>query len=352
MPTIKDVARVARVSVATVSATLSGKSYVSPELKTRVLEAVAKLDYAPNSVASGLKRGRMNLIGLIVPDITNPFHTEIVRAVQDRAQARGYAVLLVDSEQSPDRETELLKLMRSHGAAGIILCPTATEEHYGSLTNLIGQMPLVALDSPLGGAVYDTILLDNAEAGRLAAEHILGFGHRRVGAVIGPPGYHPSAERLRGFEKALNDAQIPSAPELIETGHFRQKEGYDACERLLAARERPTALFVANNQMLIGVMRALAFQGLHCPDDLSVVSIDDFPWASAFTPKLTVVRQPIEEMASLAVEMLLRRIDNIEQIPVRQATVAPKLEVRSSCAAPAVGTARGQRRSRIGAHRF
>ena len=340
MPTMKDVARVADVSIATVSASLSGASYVSPLLKQRVLDAVEALGYATNSVASGLKRGRLNLIGLVVPDITNPFHTEIVRAVQDRARQAGYAVLLVDSEQDAAREITLLKLMRSHQAAGIVLCPTGDDEHYRGLFKWVGPIPVVAVDSTVGANHYDTVVLDNEAAARLATAHIIRLGHRRIAAIVGPPHFFPSRERLAGFEKTLREALLPVDRSMIKSGHFRQEDAYHACQALLTAPRRPTAIFVANNQMLIGVMRALADRNLRCPDDLSIVSIDDFPWASAFMPKLTVVSQPIDRMAQLAIDILLARIGG-DHAPTRREVLAPELKVRSSCATPAGMDVRG-----------
>ena len=334
MPTMKDVAKAARVSLATVSATLSGSAYVSPELRGRVLEAVDALGYAPNSVASGLKRGKTSLLGLIVPDITNPFFTEFVHHVQRDARRAGYSVLLGASDQDVGREAELIRLMRSHQAAGTILCGTGDVGDYGRLARDIGRMKLVMADNAPAGIGVDTVVLDNARAAELATRHILGFGHRLVATMAGPEHQVPGQERLDGFLATMAAAGLSVGADFIRRGAFRQEEAFSQCRELLALAPRPTAIFVANNHMLIGVMRAVAAAGLAVPRDISVASIDDFPWAAAFVPALTTVRQPIEAVAEAALALLVARIEGDGHEP-RRRVLAPELIVRGSCAPPA-----------------
>ncbi len=334
MTTMKDVARVAKVSVATVSSALSGASYVSPELKDRVGAAVRELGYAPNSIASGLKRGTTRVIGLIVPDITNPFFTELIQSVQRGARQAGYSVLLCDSEWDVERELSLIRMMRAHLAAGTILCPTGTDGCYDTILDAIGPMALVTVDSGLPPTVgFDAVQLDNGLAGRLATRHIIAAGHRRIGMMTGPSHLLTARGRLDGFLAAMRDAGIAPDPELIRDGGFCEDGAFRACQDLLAMVSQPTAIFVANNQMLIGVMRAVAAAGLSCPRDISVAAIDDFPWAVAFTPSLTTVRQPVTRMAAAALDMLLARLAGRATEP-RRLVVDPELVVRNSCAPP------------------
>jgi LacI family transcriptional regulator len=330
MATMRDVAKAAGVSIATVSATLSRAAYVSPELQARVNAAVELLGYERNSMASGLKRGQTSLIGLIVSDVTNPFFTELVDHVQNAARHAGYSVLLGISDHDPAREAELLRLMRSHQAAGTILCPAGdAADGVGPL----GRMRLVAVDNAAPALGVDTVELDNRRAAALAARHCLDLGHRRIAVVAGPARQYVSRERLAGFEAALADEGAPLAPDLLLNGEFRLEEAYRAAQALLAQESLPTAIFVSNNLMLIGVMRALAEAGLSVPRDMSVVSIDDFPWASAFQPALTVVRQPVAEMAGAALARLLARLSG-DDSPPDHARLAPELVIRGSCAAP------------------
>ena len=345
MTTMKDVARVANVSLATVSSTLSGATYVSPELKERVRAAVKQLGYAPNSVASGLKKGITSLLGLIVPDITNPFYTSLVHSVQRRARQSGYSVLLCDSEFDADRELSLLQLMRSYRAAGTILCPAGATEVYGSLEEDVGSMAVVTVDHIVPVQGFDSVVLDNRLAAHMATEHIIGFGHRRIGTVTGPQHLLPAQRRLDGFRDAMEDAGLELDPTLVREAGFREDEAVHACRALLALPRPPTALFVANNQMLIGVMRAIAAAGLSCPRDISIAAIDDFPWAVAFTPALTTVRQPVDEMAAAALEMLLDRISG-PGAAAQRLVMAPELVVRDSCAAPSPSARQSSRSGR------
>ncbi|MBE7202870.1 MAG: LacI family DNA-binding transcriptional regulator [Parafilimonas terrae] len=333
MATMKDVAGAAGVSIATVSATLSGAAYVSPELKARVNAAIDRLGYQPNRMASSLKRGRTSLIGLVVSDITNPFFTELVHCIQSGAQEAGYSVLLGVSGHDAERERELLRLMRAQQAAATIFCPAGSADDYGPERLQAGPMKLVAADNISPDMGCDAVGLDNRKAARLAAEHILSFGHTRIGMVAGSAHQHVGQERLAGFRSALQAAGVGFEPERVEAGSFRIEEAQRACKVLLARPSPPTALFVANNLMLIGVMQALAEAGLRVPEDISVASIDDFPWAAAFQPALTVVRQPIEAMAAAALGLLLKRLEEPDAPPAER-TFEPELVVRRSCAPP------------------
>lgn len=332
MATMKDVARAAGVSIYTVSAALSGSAPVSPELRARVNKAVKALGYERNSLARGLRQGTSSLIGLIVSDVTNPFFTEIVDCIQTEARQNGYSVLLGISGHDVAREAELLRLMRSHQAAGTIIGPAGGARDYRADELASGRMKTVAIDNAFASLGIDAIALDNRKAASLAVAHLLDLGHERIAMVGGVAEQHVARERLAGYRETLRRRGIAFVPSLVERGNFRLEDGYVACKKLMRLAPRPTALFVANNLMLIGVMRALGDLGLRVPQDISVCSIDDFPWASAFQPGLTVVQQPIAEMAGAAFRALAGRLDGADGPPVRQ-LFAPHLIVRQSCAA-------------------
>ncbi len=333
MPTMKDVAKRAGVSIATVSAVLSGAAFVSPPLKVKVEEAIVALGYARNAMASGLKRGHSQLIGLVVPDITNPFFTSFVDHVQKAADAAGYSVLLGLTDNDSKREPAALNLMRSHQAAGTILCPTGDAANYAQIGKSTGGMKLVLSDNATDQTDVDTVVMDNALAAELAARHILSFGHSKIGVVAGPGYQYVASRRYNAFEQALKLKSVTLEPSLVAHGGFRELEAHAAAGRLLMGPARPTAIFVANNLMLIGVMRAIADLALRVPEDVSVVCIDDFAWAAAFQPTLTVVRQPIAQMAGLAFARLLERIAGDTSKPDRQ-ELAPELVIRQSCGRP------------------
>ena len=176
-------------------------------------------------------------------------------------------------------------------------------------------MKIVAIDNAAAGIGIDTVALDNRRAAALAVEHLLGLGHRRIATVAGLAHQYVSQQRLYGYEETLESQGIKVRSDFVSHGNFRVEDAYHSCRRLLDLPESPTALFVANNLMLIGVMRALSEAGVKVPRDMSIASIDDFPWAAAFQPALTVVRQPIADMASTAFELLMKRLEGDEREP-------------------------------------
>jgi LacI family transcriptional regulator len=251
-------------------------------------------------------------------------------------------VLLADSEQDVGQELSHLRLMRNYRAAGTILCPTGAGSDYTTLERDLGAMTVVAVDHILPGHRHDSVTLDNTAAGEVATRHIVEHGHWRVATIAGPLHLQPAVDRLRGFENVLQAAGITLDPALILNGAFREEGAFTACRMLLARPDRPSALFVSNNQMLIGAMRAIAMAGLRCPDDISVTAVDDFPWAAAFTPALTTVRQPVDAMAQAALKLLLERLAGVAG-PARTVVLQPDLVVRNSCAKPRDQADRGSR---------
>lgn len=337
MATMKDVARLANVSVATVSATISGKKYVSPALKERVQQTISELKYRPSVVASQLKLGRTSLIGLIIPDISNPFYTDIVANVQACARAENLTVMLGISDQEPEREQEIIEFLSAQHAEALIICSCGYGgESANALENASRLMNLVLVDAIPAGVNADTVTLDNFAAGRLATEHALSYGHQDIAIITGPPSATSSEERLKGYIFAMREAGLAPNPRLQHDGAFRIEEGYEAAMTLLNDSARPSAIFVCNNLMLIGVMRAISDKGLTVPNDISIVSIDDFPWASAFSPAITTVRQPTSDMGTAAFELVKKRLDNSDMLPVHK-VFEPELITRASCAAVSDG---------------
>jgi LacI family transcriptional regulator len=331
MATMKDVARLAGVSIATVSATVNRSAFVSPELRRRVTDAIQNLGYAPDGVARSLKRGRTQLVGLIVADITNPFFTELVHVVEAAIQDAGYSVLLCDTDESFEKERDYLRILRTHRVDGVILAPTGQPSDYADFQSVEDRLPLVLVDRALAELNADTVTVDNFAAAFDITAHLLDLGHRDVATIAGPGHLTSGQERLRGFRTALEQRGIPLRENFVRSGSFREEEAMAAALDLLSGPERPSAIFAANSHMVIGVMRAISQLKLNCPRDISIAGIDDFPWANAFTPRLTVVRQPVAEMATAAVRLLLeRRKDDGDRPPVHQ-VLKPTLVVRDSC---------------------
>ncbi|MBK8160267.1 MAG: LacI family DNA-binding transcriptional regulator [Rhodospirillaceae bacterium] len=329
MATMRDVADEAEVSVATVSACVSGRRFVSPALKARVERAIATLGYQPDGIARSLRTGSTDLIGLVIPDITNPFFTEFVHGVELMAKAYGYATILADSNYDIAAEAKMMSLMRQQRVDGLILCPAGSRSDY-RFDGWSRDIPVVIVDNAWDDTPFDTITLDNVVAGLETTRHILQQGHRDIAIIAGPKGNHTSDERLQGFERAMGSAKLRLQPDFIRHADFREAGGYREAQALIDLKRRPSAIFVANNNMLIGVMRALHDRGLKAPDDMSVASIDDFPWAGAFRPGLTTARQPVGEMAQHALRLIRKRAFEEEVSPREQVMLPAQLIVRDS----------------------
>lgn len=333
-PTIQDVARAAGVSIATVSATLNRSAPVSPELAERVRQAVRDVDYHPNAVARSLKKGRTSTIGLIVPDITNPFFTAVLESVERTAQARGYSVMLCNSDFDLTKERKQFDLLRSRMVDGFILASLGEGQ---DIRHLLAerQLPLVQFDRTVTGLDTDCVLVDSEGGTREAIGHLIQLGHRRIGIVSGPAELTPSAQRLAGYAAALREAGIPYDPDLVGLSEFRRQEGQAAAHALLRRAPDVTAIFGAGNMLAIAVMLALREAGLRCPEDISVAGFDDFEWADVFHPRLTVVAQPAAEVGQEVVRLLLDRAETPgETLPPRRVVLATRLIIRDSTTMP------------------
>ena len=339
MATIKDVAKAARVSVATVSAVVNGTKYVSEALANRVRNTIERTGYHPHGIARSLKSGSTQTIGLIITDITNPFFTAVARSIEDAAHAAGYTVMLCNTDEDITKETAYLRIMRSRYVDGLILATAGDAKAYRSFQAGL-PTPVVLLDRVIRGLALDAVVVDNASATRRAIEHLIGLGHRRVALITGLPHLSTSRERLRGYVEALRANGIEPTADYVVQGNFRVREAYVATKILLGRSTRPTAIFASNNLMAIGLLKAARDLGLRCPEDLSVASFDDFEEASLFSPGLTTVAQPTEAIGRKAVELLLRRInDRAHAGPSELAMMEAQLKVRGSCGPPCVAQA-------------
>ncbi len=337
---LKDVARVAGVSVSTVSRVLTGSPLVNAETRTRVQQAMDSLQYCPSRVARRLRRdsSRANLIGLIVPDIQNPFFAELVRGVEKVAQQHGYMVFLGNTDEDGEKEREYVQLMRAESVDGLILPPSSDlHEMVAKLTS--AGLPIVCVDRRLPDVLVDTVVADNEQGAYMATNHLLRTGHRRIGFIGGRAHLSTSAERLAGYTRALQEHGVSFDAALVRDGDSRQGSGSALTRALLtrdvpadADHEPPTALLVGNNLMTLGALETIHLMGLRIPDDVAIVGYDDMPWALALNPPLTAVRQPGFEMGERAAELLLQRLDD----PGRDTTVVtlqPTLIARQSCGA-------------------
>ncbi|HEX6557650.1 MAG TPA: LacI family DNA-binding transcriptional regulator [Ktedonobacteraceae bacterium] len=332
--TIKDVAAHAGVSVATVSAVINRNKYVSPNLAQRVQESITALGYERNSLAQSLKKQTSQTIGLIVSDITNPFFTSVVRGVENVANARGYSLILGNSDEDLKKEMSYMHLLESKRADGLIVAFTLGNHEY-LRSWPAHRLPLVGIDRlPDDDVSIDAVLIDNVAGARHAVEHLIALGHERIGIVTGIAGITTTEERLIGYQRALAAHGIPLDPALIVEGNSRIDGGERAALQLLTREAvRPTALFVTSGLMIISALQAINQLGLRCPEDIALVGFDDFEWASVMYPRLTTVSQPTYEIGQKAAQLLFERLENRDAAP-QVIRLQPQLIIRESSGAP------------------
>jgi len=338
------VARAAGVSVATVSYVLNaGPKPVSAEKRRRVLEAVAALAYRPNAIARSLRARRTNILGLVVPDSANPYFARLARAVGEAAAGRGFQVVVCNAAEDVTREAEQIETLLRLQVDGLVWVP-ADVSGEGERAQVPG-VPTVQLDRALAKAdgAADVIEADNVLGGRLAAEHLIELGHRRVAFLSGPAAHRHTVERLAGAREALGSVGMTP---LVAHGDFGYQSGYEAARTWcgLPAKRRPTAIMCANDAMAVGVLCAAAELGLAVPGQLSVTGYDDIAQARFTVPPLTTVAQPLDAMADEAIERLLLRVERVVKraeppTPARRVH-AVQLIVRASTGLPDSGQSR------------
>jgi len=330
--TIKDVAKRAGVAISTVSAVLNRSAPVSEDTIARVEAAVAEIGYTPHGAAQSLRSGRSRLIGLVVPNVANPHFAAVAREVENVCLNAGYTTVVYSTGQDAERESQVLTMMRVQRVAGLIVIPTRSDKAHGAaLVNQI-HVPTVLLDMYVEGLPYDVIKTDNVEAGRLATEHLLALGHRRIGIIVGIPGLATSDDRHAGYRKAFADRGLTPDPALALPGDFDQTVAHNAALELLKGKNRPTAIVTISNMMTVGLLFAIRELGLKVPGDISLVGIDDLEFADLLDPKPTVITTPILAMARLSIIKLLSQLDGRERSTGTWDVHTPKLVVRQSAA--------------------
>ncbi|HMD87325.1 MAG TPA: LacI family DNA-binding transcriptional regulator [Terriglobia bacterium] len=345
--TMHDVARLARVSVTTVSTIVNGRGGVSPELTRRVEDAISTLDYHPNEVARSLKVNRTFTLGVVVPDVSNFFFNTILQVVETRARRHGYSVVLCDSHEDPAEERDLLRMLISRRADGILLASAQSELAESSLARR--RPPIVCFDREPVGFKGMIVVIDNVKASYQATRYLIELGHRRIATIAGPETTLTGSGRLEGYRKAVQEAGISIREGYIRPGGFSMEGAYDAAVEILRLPDPPTAVFAANNRMNLGLMRALKDIGLACPQDVSVCGFDDFDWSDLFTPQLTMIVQPTLQIGEVATEMLLQAINASDQQHERsegnRVVLQAELRVHESTAPPADCSAHRQSNS-------
>ena len=333
--TMRDVARLAGVSTSTVSAVLNASVPVSPARKKRVMDAMTALDYHPDAIARGLKTGKTNAIGVVVPDITNAFYPEVVRGVEDAARRAGYAVLLCDSNENASNEDAHLATLFSRRVDGVLLACCANSTAYATMVRR--RFPVVFVDRIPPGAAEGTVSSDNLQAGYAATRHLLELGHQRIAMLAGNTALSPHHDRLEGFRKAMQESHLPIRDEYLACGDVQIENGIEATQRLLKLVAPPTAIMVSNNKLLLGVLQSLDENKIPVPQQVSILGFDDFVWNRYFSPSITSIAQSSYEMGRRSFELLLQIMHRKkgERVPEKHIRLAVELRLRNSTGPPA-----------------
>lgn len=322
-------AKRAGVAVSTVSRVLNRSGYVSPGTRKKVLEAVKEMNYEPNQVARSLVGKDSKTIGLILPDIMNPFFPALARGVEDAARRYGFAVILGNTDNEAKHQEAYLRTMQQKQVDGIII--TGTNVCDRMVQQLLQQgMKILLIDRPMQVEGVDLVACDNIAGALKATTCLLELGHRNISFISGPLALGPAKDRLEGYRRALHTYGIPFRNEYVAEGDFRYERGYEAMQELLTLPELPTAVFASNDLMAIGAIKAIEKAGLQVPGDISVVGYDDIMLASLFKPALTTVIQPCYRMGAAAAELLIKRITGEERGGPQQIIFTPALAIRET----------------------
>lgn len=331
--TLRDVGRRAGVSAMTVSRVINGRHGVDAETQKKVEAAIADLDYVPNRIARGLISQKTETIGLIVPDVVNPFFGPVVRGAEAAARRAGYRVLLCNSEGDLRLEREYIDDLVSHRVEGLLLAPANDETRHSVFPLLRGGFPLVLIDRALPESDCDLIVSDSASGARRLVEHLIAIGHREIAHISDAEDTSTGRERLRGYREALIGAGLSFRDELVFRTTVDQIGGYRATQEVLALDGLPTAIFTVNNMTAVGAMQALRERGMSVPEDMGLVCFDDVEHLAVLSPFLTVIDQPAETFGSLGAQLLIERITGKAGPRSRRIVLQTDLIVRYSCGA-------------------
>lgn len=330
--TIYDVARAAGVSYSTVSRVLNGFEYVKAETRRKVLEAADRLGYVANLQARSLAGGRSNIIGLLVPTLDNGYVSEIARGIDEELARANYELMLYSTHRQRSKESLFVNTIANGLTDGLLLMvPLIPAQYLQALRDR--DVPYVLIDQNDPEHLSHVVDSTNYQGAYEATEYLIQQGHSKIAHITGLKELSSARERLDGYKSALEARNLPYCDAYVVDGDFREPKGYEAMQALLQLEDPPTAVFAANDLSAFGAMEAIRDAGLNIPHDISIVGFDDIPQASIVTPKLTTVRQPLDQMGQVAVQMLLERINNPDS-PLRRTTLATRLIIRESVRPP------------------
>jgi len=333
-PTIKDIAKIARVSIPAVSMALRGHTRIGQETRQRILRIARRLNYQPNFVARSLVIRKTNTIGLIITTILNPFYPELAKGIEDKAMELGYNIILCSTNYDLKLEKYFINILRSKGVDGIIF--SSVEAHDPNIRPLIqDHFPFILVNRRVHNRLLnkriDTITLDNFLGGSMAVEHLYKLGHRRIGIVAGDLRISTAIERLEGAKKFFEKVGLGFEESLLIDAHFSKELAYQATQEFMSLKNPPTAISAQNDYMALGVREAILDSGLRIPEDVALIGFDNISISGLKGIEMTTIGQKRYEMGTLAVEMLVEKIEKGDTQKVNHIMLEPEIIVRNSC---------------------
>ena len=326
---LRDVARQAGVSVGTVSNVLNRPDVVSPKTLERVQKTIAELGFVPNGFARQLRSGYSRTIGLVVPDVANPFFTEVARGVEDAASKRDYAVFLCNSDESLEKENKYLSVLIQQQVRGVLITPSDSKSHqYENLRER--GISVALLDTETKNASQCSVSVDDVRGGEIAIEHLASLGHREIAWVTGPETIPQVADRTAGVMRAAKIAKVEIST--IRVPLMNSAQGIDAVKKILALKKLPSAIFCGNDLLAFGVMRGLLDVGKKIPEDVSLLGYDDIAFGNSSAVPLSSISQPAYQLGVTAAELLISECEESEEHAHQQIKFQPQLVVRASTA--------------------
>lgn len=328
---LSKVAEKAGVSIATVSRVINNSENVNPKTRLKVQQVIKELRYSPNRVAKRLrnKNASGNLLGVLIPDIQNPFYVDVLRGIEDIAYKNQYATIMCNFSQDEKKAKLYLDILQSESIDGLIAAPT--NEHDQNVINLVkAGLPIVCVDRGLSGVDVDVVLVENQKGAFMAVDHLAKADYKRIAYISGLPQLPSSKQREAGYREALKTNGLRVDKDLIKYGDSRHESGVKLCNELLDLPEPPDALFTGNNLITLGALETIHKRNLAIPEDIAIIGFDDMHWSISLNPPLTAVRQPAYDIGKHAAEQLISRINEPTR-PTISMILKTELMLRSSC---------------------
>jgi len=330
---IRDIARAAGVSSTTVSRVLNGTGYVKDETKALVLKTMKEFNYTPSAVARSLSKNETNTIGVIIPDIENPFFGEVIKGISSLADERNLNIILCDTNENVLKEIKFLNMLKEQRISGIIVTPTndineANNQQLSVLENM--GIPIVLVDRDVKHSNFDGVFIDNIQGAYEATSALIKEGHKKIAIITGPVSSKPGRDRLTGYKKALRMNDIELNEGYLFYGDFKLDSGYQCTQEILKMKDRPTAILVCNNMMNLGCIKAIYENKLRIPKDMAIIGFDEVKMLDVVGLNISVVSRPNIDMGKTAMELLLKKIDSKERTGTVRITLLSRLILKGS----------------------